>query len=141
MTLQLMPVGAAKPRLSTNTSGNDGGIGFKTGLRLARVAAMVYLRYASPIGALNAMQMLNMGGMGGFLNNPILMQMQGGSAGLGLGIGGGGIDRTAGAAMFLMEQAMAGASGDGTQGGPSFDASLAEALQEGAKKVSESVRR
>ena len=141
ITLQLMPVGAAKPRLSTNTSGNDGGIGFKTGLRLARVAAMLYLRYASPIGALNAMQMLNMGGMGGFLNNPILMQMQGGSAGLGLGMGGGGIDRTAGAAMFLMEQAMAGASGDGSQGDPSFDASLAEALQEGAKKVSDSVKR
>jgi hypothetical protein len=141
ITLQLLPVGAAKPRLSTNTSGNDGGIGFKTGLRLARVAAMLYLRYASPIGALNAMQMLNMGGMGGFLNNPILMQMQGGSAGVGLGVGGGGIDRTAGAAMFLMEQAMAGASGDGTQGGPSFDASLAEALQEGAKKISENVKR
>lgn len=141
ITLQLTPVGAAKPRLSTNTSGNDGGIGFKTGLRLARVAAMLYLRYASPIGALNAMQMMNMGGMGGFLNNPILMQMQGGSAGLGLGVGGGGIDRTAGAAMFLMEQAMAGASGDGTQGGPSFDASLAEALQEGAKKVLETVKR
>lgn len=141
ITLQLTPVGAAKPRLSTNTSGNDGGIGFKTGLRLARVAAMLYLRYASPIGALNAMQMLNMGGMGGFLNNPILMQMQGGSAGLGIGMGGGGIDRTAGAAMFLMEQAMAGASAEGTQGGPSFDASLAEALQEGAKKVSENVKR
>lgn len=140
ITLQLTPVGAAKPRLSTNTSGNDGGIGFKTGLRLARVAAMLYLRYASPIGALNAMQMLNMGGMGGFLNNPTLMQMQGGSAGLGIG-GGGGIDRTAGAAMFLMEQAMAGASGDGAQGGPSFDASLAEALQEGAKKISENVKR
>ena len=141
ITLQLVPAGSAKPRLSTNTSGNDGGIGFKTGLRLARVAAVLYLRYASPIGALNAMQMLDMGGMGGFLNNPLLMQMQGGAAGAGLGIGGAGIDRTAGAAMFLMEQAMAGASGDGTQGGPSFDASLAEALQEGAKKVSENVKR
>jgi hypothetical protein len=140
LTLQLVPVGAAKPKYSTNTSGNDGGIGFKTGLRLARVAAMLYLRYASPIGALNAMQMMNMGGMGGFLNNPMLMQLQGGGAGM-MGAGGGGIDRTAGAAMFIMEQAMAGASGDGTQDGPSFDASLAEALQDGAKKVGENLKR
>src|SRR5688572_16677641 len=140
LTLQLVPVGAAKPRFSTNTSGNDGGIGFKTGLRLARAAAMLYLRYASPLGALNTMQMMNMGGMGGFLSNPMLMQLQGGG-GLGLGIGGGGIDRTAGAALFMMEQAMAGASGDGTQDGPSFDASLAEALQDGAKKIGENLKR
>jgi hypothetical protein len=139
LTLQLTPVGAAKPRLSTNTSGNDGGIGFKTGLRLARVAAMLYLRYASPLGALNAMQMMNMGGMGGFVNNPMLMQMQGATGGIGMG--GGGIDRTAGAAMFLMDQAMAGASSAGAQDGPSLDASLAEALQEGAKKVAENVKR
>ena len=109
LTLQLVPVGAAKPRFSTNTSGNDGGIGFKTGLRLARAAAMLYLRYASPLGALNSMQMMNMGGMGGFLSNPMLMQMQGGCRRW-MGMGGGGIDRTAGAAMFMMEQAMAGAS-------------------------------
>ena len=140
LTLQLVPVGAAKPKFSTNTSGNDGGIGFKTGLRLARVAAMLYLRYASPIGALNAMQMMNMGGMGGFLNNPMLMQLQGGGTGM-MGAGGGGIDRTAGAALFMMEQAMAGASGDGTQDGPSFDASLAEALQDGAKKIGENLKR
>jgi hypothetical protein len=140
LTVQLVPVGAAKPKYSTNTSGNDGGIGFKTGLRLARVAAMLYLRYASPIGALNAMQMMNMGGMGGFLSNPMLMQLQGGGAGI-TGTGGGGIDRTAGAAMFIMEQAMAGAAGDGAQDGPSFDASLAEALQEGAKKVGENLKR
>jgi hypothetical protein len=139
LTLQLVPVGAVKPRFSTNTSGNDGGIGFKTGLRLARAAAMLYLRYASPLGALNAMSMMNMGGMGGFLNNPMLMQMQGGSGGL--GIGGRGIDRTAGAAMFMMEQAMAGASGGAAQEGPSFDASLAEALQDGAKKVGENLKR
>ncbi len=137
MTLQLVPIGATKPRFSTNTSGNDGGIGFKTGLRLARVAAMLYLRYASPIGALNSMQMMNMGGMGGFLNNPMLAQMQ---AGPGLAGTGSGVDRTAGAAMFLLDQAMAGSSG-GAQDGPSFDASLAEALQDGAKKVGENLKR
>jgi hypothetical protein len=137
LTMQLVPVGATKPRFSTNTSGNDGGIGFKTGLRLARVAAMMYLRYASPIGALNSMQMMNMGGMGGFLNNPMLIQMQ---AGPGLAGTGGGVDRTAGAAMFLLDQAMAGGSG-GAQEGPSFDASLAEALQDGAKKVGDNLKR
>ena len=138
LALQLMPVGASKPRFSTNTSGNDGGIGLKTGLRLARAAAMLYLRYASPISALNATQMMNMGGMGGFLSNPALAQMH--SATAGLGYGGGGIDRTAGAAMFIMEQAMAGASA-GSQDGPSFDASLAEALEDGAKKIAENMKR
>lgn len=138
LTLQLVPVGGAKPRFSTNTSGNDGGIGLKTGLRLARVAAMLYLRYASPIAALNSMQMMNMGGMGGFLNNPAMMQMQSGAGVMGTGRG---LDRTAGAAMFLMDQAMAGSSGAGMDGGPSFDASLAEALQDGAKKVGENLKR
>ena len=138
LTLQLVPVGGAKPRFSTNTSGNDGGIGFKTGLRLARTAAMLYLRYASPIGALNAMQMMNMGGMGGYLNNPMMMQMQAGSGVMGTGRG---VDRTAGAAMFLMDQAMTGASGASTDGAPSYDASLAEALQDGAKKVGENLKR
>jgi len=137
LTIQLVPVGASKPRFSTNTSGNDGGIGFKTGLRLARVAAMMYLRYASPIGALNSMQMMNMGGMGGFLNNPMLAQMQAGPGVMGTGRG---ADRTAGAAMFLLDQAMSSSS-DGAQDGPSFDASLAEAMQDGAKKVSDNLKR
>ena len=138
LTLQLVPVGGAKPRFSTNTSGNDGGIGFKTGLRLARAAAMMYLRYASPLGALNAMQMMNMGGMGGYLSNPMMMQMQAGSGVMGTGRG---VDRTAGAAMFLMDQAMTGASGVNADGAPSYDASLAEALQDGAKKVGENLKR
>ena len=98
---------------------------------------MLYLRYASPIGALNTMQLINMGGMGGFLNNPMLVQMQ---AGPGLVGTGGGVDRTAGAAMFLLDQAMAGASA-GAQEGPSFDASLAEALQDGAKRVGDNLKR
>jgi hypothetical protein len=138
LTLQLVPVGGAKPKFSTNTSGNDGGIGFSTGLRLARAAAMMYLRYASPLGALNAMSMMNMGGMGGYLNNPMMMQMQAGSGVMGTGRG---VDRTAGAAMFLMDQAMAGASGASADGAPSFDASLAEALKDGAKKVGENLKR
>ena len=61
--------------------------------------------------------------------------MQGGA-----GMGGGGIDRPAGVAMFIMEQAMAGGS-SGTQEGASFDASLAEALRDGAKKVADNLKR
>lgn len=133
LSVQLVPVGAAKPRLITTTSGKDGGIGVRTGLRIARVAAQLYLRYASPLGALNAMQTMNLGGMG-MLNNPLLMQ------GGGLGASGNGIDRTAGAAMFLVEQAMT-ASGDAAQDGPSFDASLAEALGDAASKVTDNLKK
>lgn len=133
LNVQLLPVAGGKPRLTTTTEGNDGGIGFKTGLRLARVAAMLYLRYASPIAAMNTMSMMNMGGMGGFLTNPALMQMQGaGMMGTGRGL-----DRTAGAAMYMMDAMTTGSSG--TSEGPSFDASLAEALEGAAKKTRESV--
>ena len=135
LNVQLVPIGGGKPRLTTTTEGNDGGIGFKTGLRLARAAAMLYLRYASPLAAMNTMQMMNMGGMGGFLTNPALMQMQGpGVMGTGRGL-----DRTAGAAMFMMDAMTAGASG--VSEGPSFDASLAEALEGAARKTRESLPR
>ena len=105
LNVQLMPVGGGKPRLTTTTEGNDGGIGFKTGLRLARAAAMMYLRYASPLAAMNTMSMMNMGGMG-MVGNPMLMQMQG------AGVMGTGrtFDRTAGAAMFMMDAMATGSS-------------------------------
>jgi hypothetical protein len=67
-----------------------------------------------------------------------MMQMQAGSGVMGTGRG---VDRTAGAAMFLMDQAMAGTSGTSGDGAPSYDASLAEALQDGAKKVGENLKR
>ena len=135
LSVQLVPVGGAKPRLSTTTEGNDGGIGFKTGLRLARAAALLYLRYASPLAAMNTMQMMNMGGMG-MIGNPMLMQMQG------AGVMGTGrtFDRTAGAAMYMMD-AMAAGSSAGMSEGPSFDASLAEALEGAARKTRESLPR
>jgi len=132
LNVQLMPVGGGKPRLTTTTEGNDGGIGFKTGLRLARAAAMMYLRYASPLAAMNTMSMMNMGGMG-MVGNPMLMQMQG------AGVMGTGrtFDRTAGAAMFMMDAMATGSSG--ASEGPSFDASLAEALEGAAKKAKDSL--
>jgi len=95
----------------------------------------LYLRYASPLAAMNTMHMMNMGGMGGFLGNPGLMQMQGaGMMGTGRGI-----DMTAGAAMFMMDAMTAGSSG--MSEGPSFDASLAEALEGAARKARESLPR
>ena len=135
VSVQLLPVGGAKPKLSATTEGNDGGIGFKTGLRLARAAALLYLRYASPLAAMNSMQMMNMGGMG-MISNPMLMQMQG------AGVMGTGrtFDRTAAAAMYMMD-AMATGSSAGASEGPSFDASLAEALEGAAKKTRESLPR
>lgn len=135
LTVQLVPAGGGKPRYSTNTSGKDGGLGLRTGLGLARFAGSMYLRYASPMGALNSMRMMNMGGMG-MLANPLLMQMQGGGV-MGTGRG---LDRTASAGMFLMDQAMAGSSAR-PDGGPSFDTALGEALEEGAKKVVENLKR
>ena len=135
LSVQLLPVGAAKPKMSATTEGNDGGIGFKTGLRLARAAALMYLRYASPLAAMNSMQMMNMGGMG-MISNPMLMQMQG------AGVMGTGrtFDRTASAAMYMMD-AMAEGSSAGASEGASFDASLAEALEGAARKTRESLPR
>ncbi len=135
LNVQLVPVGAAKAKMSTTTDGKDGGVGFKTGLRLARAAAMMYLRYASPLSSMNSMAMMNMGGMSA-LGNPGLMQMQGAGV-MGTGRS---LDRTAGAAMFMMD-AMATGSSAGMAGGPSFDASLAEAIEGAAQKTRESVNR
>jgi hypothetical protein len=72
----------------------------------------------------------------GMMGNPALMQMQG------AGVLGGGsqLDRTAGAAMFMMDAMAAGASGDASQG-PSFDASLCEAIEGAAKKTRENLPR
>ena len=136
VTVQLVPAGGGKTRFSTNTSGKDGGVGLKTGLGIARVAGSLYLRYASPLRALNTMSYMNIGGMG-MLGNPGLMQMS--SAGL-MGTGGG-LDRTAAAGMFLMDQAMTGSSAGELGGGPSFDSALDEALEEGAKKVVENLKK
>ena len=139
LNVQLTPPGG-KPRLTKTTSGKDGGVGFKTGLGLAKLAGTVYLRmymggmYGSPLTALNTMKMMDIAAMG----NPALMQMQ---AGLGPGIGGSNVDRTAGAAMYVMQQAMNGASAGVSQDGPSFDAALNEAIQDAGKEAIESVKK
>jgi len=139
LNVQLVPPGG-KPRLTKSSSGKDGGIGLKTGLGLARFAGTLYLRMYlgggySSIGAMSNMQMMKLGGMG----NPALYELQ---SGLGATrYGGTGVDRTAGAAMFVMQQAMAAASDGGSQGGPSFDAALTDAIQDASKEVVDSLKK
>ncbi len=138
LNVQLVPPGG-KARLTKTTSGKDGGVGFKTGLGLAKLGGSLYLKmymggmYGSPLTALNTMKIMNIAAMG----NPALMEMQ---AGLGPSIGGSAVDRTAGAAMYVMQQAMAGAAA-GSQDGPSFDAALNEAIQDAGKEVVESMKK
>jgi len=142
LNVQLVPPGG-KSRLTKTTSGKDGGVGFKTGLGLAKFAGTMYLKfymgglYGSPLTALNTMKMMNLGAMG----NPALMQLQSGlgTAGMG-GMGGSSVDRTAGAAMYVMQQAMSGA-GAGSSDGPSFDAALNEAIQDAGKEVVDAMKK
>jgi hypothetical protein len=96
------------------------------------------------MGALNPSMAGNLGGLG-MLGNPAMMSMQ--TQGLGMKAGmqmgtGMGIDPTAGAASFLMQQSMASkALTSGGAGQGSFDAALGEAFQNAAKAVSENLKK
>jgi hypothetical protein len=134
-----------KARLSTTKKGKDGGgLDMKTGMGLARMAGSMYvgvLTGRSMFSALNSMTSGNVAGMG-MLGNPALMNVQ--SRGLGAGSLGGlgrGIDPTAGAASFLIQQAMANDIPVAGQTAPSFDAALGDALGEAAKAVGESLKK
>ena len=141
LSVQLVPPGG-KSRLSKTSSGKDGGIGLRTGIGLAKFAGSMYLKFymggmlGSQLSALGAAQMMNLGGMG----NPALMQIQ---SSLGAArMGGSGLDRTAGAAMYVMQQTMAGAAmGGESQDGPSFDAALDDAIQDAGKEVVDSMKK
>ena len=136
-----------KSRLSTSKKGKDGGgIDMKTGIGLARMAGSMYIGMMTGrtmFSALNSMTSGNLSGMG-MLGNPALMNLQ--TRGLGVGgLGGfGGMDPTAGAASFLIQQAMASdipVAGAAGQIAPSFDAALGEALGDAAKAVAESLKK
>ena len=135
-----------KQRLSTTTKGKDGsGFTLQTGLGLAKFAGTMYLSMMGGpmmMSRLNAFGAANLGGMG-MLGNPMLNQMQMGSLG-GLGRGAG-IDGTAGAASFLMQQAMTMNDLGGFVGtpgqGPSYDESLGEAVQNAAKAVQKALQK
>jgi hypothetical protein len=135
-----------KQRLSTTAKGKDGsGFSLKTGLGLARFAGGMYLTmFAGPqmFARLNSFGAANLGGMG-MLGNPMLYQMQmGGLGGLGRGVG---IEQTAGAASYLMQQAMTMNDMGGLVGapgqGPSYDESLGEAVQNAAKAVEKALQK
>jgi hypothetical protein len=142
LSVQLVPPGG-KPRLSTKTSGKDGGLGLRTGLGVAKFAGSMYLSmymggmYGSPMGAMNTMRMMNMGGMG-MLGNPALMGMQSGMGAMRMGMG---ADPTAGAASYVMQQAIMGAASASSQGGPSFDAALDSAIEDAGKDVVETLKK
>jgi hypothetical protein len=138
-----------KSRVATNVKGKDGGGGFdmKTGLGIAKFAGTMYMNMMTGklmMNALNQSMTGNLGGMG-MLGNPALANMQ--ARGLGAGSMPGmrmGLDPTAGAASFLMQQAMASdtsVSGAPGQGGTSFDTSLGDAFENAAKAVSENLKK
>jgi hypothetical protein len=138
-----------KARYTTTAKGKDGGFDMKTGLGVAKFAGTMYMNMMTGkmmMNALNQSMTGNLGGMG-MLGNPAMMSMQtqglGMKAGMQMGMGMG-IDPTAGAASFLMQQSIAsnaalgGAPG---QGAASFDAVLGEALQNAAKAVAENLKK
>lgn len=135
LNVQLVPPGG-KPRLSKSASGKDGGVGLKTTLKVAKFAGSIYLKFylggmmAGQLSAFSSMQMMNMGGMGSMSS---MMPMS---------MGGGTVDRTAGAANYVMQQVMMGAAaGAAGQSGPSFDAALENAIEDAGKDVIESIKK
>ena len=131
LNMQLVAPGS-KPRLSKNASGKDGGVGFKTTLKIAKFAGSVYMKFymggmlMGQLTAMSSLQQMNLGGMG---NMGSMMPM-----------GGGGADRTAGAASFVMQQVVAGAS-MGSSNGPSYDAALEDAIEDGGKDVVDAIKK
>ena len=135
-----------KARYTTTAKGKDGGFDMKTGLGVARFAGSMYMNLMTGkmmMNALNRSMTGNLGGMG-MLGNPALMTMQTQGLGMRTGMQGGfGIDPTAGAASFLMQQSLASnALTSGLAGqGVSFDAALGDALKSAAKAVSDNLKK
>jgi hypothetical protein len=135
-----------KQKMSTTAKGKDGsGFSLQSGLGIAKFAATMYLSVmpgAQMFARLNGLGLSSFGGMG-MLGNPALFQMQmGGLGGLGKGAG---IDATAGAASFLMQQAVTMNELGGFVGvpgqGPSYDESLGEAIQNATKGVQKALQK
>ena len=144
VTIRLMqPDG--KARHTTTAKGKDGG-GFDV-MNVAKFAGGMYLNVMTGKLMMNALNQSMNGQLGGLgmLNNPALMNMQTQGLGMKAGMRGGfGIDPTAGAASFLMQQSLASnalTSGLAGQGSVSFDAALGDALKAAAKSVSDNLKR
>ena len=134
-----------KSRLSTTVKGKDGGgLDLKTGIGVAKFAGTMYMNVMTGrmmMSALNQSMTGNLGGMG-MLGNPAMVNMQ--TQGLGMQMGMRmGMDPTAGAASFLMQQALASTGGmSGVPGqGPSFDAAIGEALKNAATEVADNLKK
>ena len=131
-----------KQLLSTTTKGKDGsGFSLQTGLGLAKFAGAMYVSMFAGPQMYSRLYAANLGGMG-ILGSPLLYQLQ--ASGLGVGKAGG-IDSTAGAASYLMQQAVTMNSLNGLVGlpgqGPSYDESLGEAVQNAAKAVQKALEK
>ena len=134
-----------KARYTTTAKGKDGG-GFDV-MNVAKFAGGMSLNVMTGRMLMNALNKSMSGQLGGLgmLNNPSLMNLQ--TQGLGMAPGaprGLGIDPTAGAASFLMQQSLASnalTSGFAGQGGASFDAALGDALKSAAKALSDNLKK
>jgi hypothetical protein len=92
---------------------------------------------------MNGLNGANLTGMG-MLGNPALFKLQAGGLS-GLGKGAIGVDATAGAASYLMQNAMTMNSLGGFVGvpgkGPSYDESLGDAIQNASKAVQKALQK
>ena len=129
-----------KQRLSTTAKGKDSTLfSAQTGIGLARLATSIGFMMGPGMMLrmynLNGLAGTNLGGMG-LLGNPTLFRAQAMTM-AGMGAGRGSIDQTAGAASFIVQQAMAmrSSASSGSPDGPSFDQALNEALDNASKAV------
>jgi hypothetical protein len=142
-----------KARLSSTVKGKDGGFDVKTGLGVARFAGTMYMNVMTGRMMMNALKSSTAGNLQGMgmLGNPALMNMQAQAftmPGMTPGIGAGmpmrmGFDPTAGAASFLMQQAMTSDAAPGGVPGQSvsFDEALGDALENATKAVTENLKK
>jgi len=135
-----------KQKLSTTTKGKDGsGFSLQSGIGLAKFAGTMYVgMFAGPqlMMRMNAMGISHLSGMG-LLGDPNLLRYQmGGMAAMGSGRG---VDTTANAAGFLIQQSVAMNQSTTLVGipgvGPSYDESLGEAVQNAAKAVQKALQK
>jgi len=136
-----------KNRYSTNAKGKTGGGAFDV-KNVAKSLGSNYINLMTGRFMMNAMNKAmakNIGGMG-MMSDPNLlnMQVQGMNVGPTGGLRGLGLDPTARAASFLMQQsAAAGALTSGALGAqaPSLEEALADALKSAAKSVSDNLKK
>jgi hypothetical protein len=135
-----------KQKLSTTTKGKDGsGFSLQTGLGLAKFAGTMYVgMFAGPqlMMRMNAMGISHLSGMG-LMGDPNLLRYQlGGMSMMGQHRG---VDTTANAAGFLVQQAVSMNKTSGFVGlpgaGPNYDESLGEAVQNAAKAVQKALQK